>query len=181
MKRIPIGITLMLFSCFQLLSSSLNAQGNFPAMTAEDVQGKQLNIPQDLKGKKSILFLAMTPQAEKVLESWYEPVYIMFIDESGFNALAYDCHVKLMLLFTGSGQAVAEDVIHNIKANVDESYSDHLLFYKGPLGELQHELGIKKKNDAYVVVLDEEGKVMLLEHGQYSERKLEQIAELVEL
>ncbi len=116
-----------------------------------------------------------------MLDNWYEPVYTMFIDESGFNAMAYDCHVKLIMMFTGVGQAAADGIIKKIKANVDESFNDYLLFYQGEFKDQMKALELDKKNDAYVFVLDENGSIIFKDSGRYSESKLEKIADLVEL
>jgi hypothetical protein len=154
---------------------------SFPTIQAENVKGQKLEIPKDLNAKKSIVFLAFTQQAEEVLDNWYAPVYTMFIDESGFNAMAYDCHVKLIMMFTGVGQSAANGIIKKIKDNVDDEFNDYLLFYQGDFKDQMKALELDKKNDAYVFVLDEKGKIIFKDSGRYSESKLEKIADLVEL
>lgn len=164
-----------------LHAAFISAAQTFPNIEAETIQNKKLNLPSDLNGKKSIVFLAFTQEAEQMLDNWYEPVYTMFIDESGFNAMAYDCHVKLIMMFTGVGQAAADGIIKKIKANVDESFNDYLLFYQGEFKDQMKALELDKKNDAYVFVLDENGSIIFKDSGRYSESKLEKIADLVEL
>jgi uncharacterized protein YihD (DUF1040 family) len=164
-----------------LLPGMPQAQQTFPSISTTNVSDETLSLPDDLKGKKSILFLALTPQAEAMLEDWYEPVYTLFLDKSGINAMVYDCHVKLIMFFTGMGQAAADQVIDNIRSNMDDDFKDYLLFHQGSIKAEMDALGIKKKNDAYVFVLDETGKVIFSENGAYSEKKIDQIAELVEL
>lgn len=153
----------------------------FPQISAESVKGKTLEIPTALNGTKSIVFLAFTAEAENKLKHWYEPVYMMFLDQSGFNAMAYDCEVKLMMMFTGASQGAANKIIDNIKKNVDPSMAEMLLFYQGNFSEQMNALGLKKKDDCYVFVLDEKGNILLQETGNYSESKLDKIASLVEL
>ncbi len=153
----------------------------FPQISAESVTGKTLEIPTALNGTKSIVFLAFTAEAENKLKQWYEPVYMMFLDQSGFNAMAYDCEIKLMMMFTGASQGAANKIIDNIKKNVDPSMAEMLLFYQGSFSEQMNALGLKKKDDCYVFVLDENGKILLQETGNYSESKLDKIASLVEL
>ncbi len=171
----------LLLSIALLTFSSPQAQDAFPALKTTNALKAEVDLPTDLNGKKSILFLAFTPQAETVLEDWYAPVYTLFLDKSGINAMAYDCHVKLVMFFTGIGQAAADQVIANIRANMDDDFKEHLLFYQGSMRSEMDALGIKKKNDAYVFVLDEDGKVVYSENGAYTEKKIDKIAELVEL
>lgn len=153
----------------------------FPAIQSESIQNNTIDIPEDLNGKKSIVFLAFTQQAEEMLDNWYEPVYTMFIDESGFNAMAYVCNVKLIMMFTGIGQSAANGIIKKIKDNVDEEFNDYLLFYQGSFKDQMKALDLDKKNDAYVFVLNEKGEIIFKDSGRYSDSKLEKIADLVEL
>ena len=166
---------------FALAISATTVAQKFPSINAESLTGKNIDIPSALKGKKSIIFLAFTPQAEEMLDNWYEPVYTMFIDESGFNSMAYDCHVKLIMMFTGAGQSMADGIMAKIRKNVDEEFNNYLLFYQGSFKEQMLSLDLDKKDDAYVFVLDENGTIILKESGRYSESKLEKIADLVEL
>lgn len=170
----------IVFFLAMLVSAIASAQ-SFPSIETEDLKGDKLQVPADLGGKKSIVFLAFTPEAEQMLDNWYAPVYTLFLDKNGFNAMAYDCHVKLVMMFTGASQAAAESVMEKIRKNVDEDLNNYLLFYQGEFKEQMQSLGLKKKDDAYVFVLDEKGKVILQETGTYSESKLEKIASLVEL
>ena len=117
----------------------------FPAIQSESIQNNTIDIPEDLNGKKSIVFLAFTQQAEEMLDNWYEPVYTMFIDESGFNAMAYVCNVKLIMMFTGIGQSAANGIIKKIKDNVDEEFNDYLLFYQGSFKDQMKALDLDKK------------------------------------
>lgn len=147
----------------------------------ETTSGQLVEIPEDLKGKRTILFLAFSTKAEEILDDWYEPVYTLFIDESGFNAMAYDCHVKLVMMFTGASQVAAQKIMEKIMSQVSPELSEYLLFHEGDFKEQMKSLGIKKENDAYVVVLDENGKVLTIETGSYTESKIEKIASLVEM
>lgn len=153
----------------------------FPSMDTENTDGSAFHLPDEIEGSKSILFLAMTSSAEDMLSKWYEPIYIMFIDKSGINAMAFDCNVYLVMMFTGASQSAAEKVKENIRKNADSELAEHLLFYSGHVSDELKQVGVDKKNDAHILVLDETGNVIAAETGEYSERKLEKIAELVEI
>lgn len=177
MKNLMLSITLLLMN----LAVMHAVAQQFPVIETETVSGEKIEIPAALSGKKSIVFLAFTQKAEMMLDNWYAPVYTMFIDESGFNAMAYDCHVRLVMMFTGLGQQVADDIMEKIRENVDDTFNEHLMFYQGNFSAQMKALGLKKADDAYVFVLDEQGEILLKESGAYSESKLERIADLVEL
>jgi hypothetical protein len=171
---------LIIILCASFFFQQVQAQA-LSSFTTTTIKGDSLVVPNDFSGTKTLLFLAFTKEAEHILDKWYEPVYIMFLDESGINSMAYDCEVKLVMMFTGAGQALANGIVERLMQSVDESMTDYLLFFQGDFSNQLTSLGIKKKNDAYVLVLDEEGRVVYLDSGQYSEEKLERIAALVEL
>jgi hypothetical protein len=154
---------------------------DFPEISTENTKGNLVVLPGALEEGKSIVFLAFTAEAENKLKRWYGPVYTMFLDQSGFNSMAYDCEVRLVMMFTGASQGAANKIIDNIKTNVDPSMAEMLLFFKGNFSEEMKNLGLKKKDDCYFFVLDENGKILLQEKGNYTEAKLEKIANLVEL
>lgn len=174
MLRIGLLLFTMIYSC------AISAQ-QFPEMETQNVETETVVLPEDFAGKKTILFLAFTAEAEQQLDNWYAPVYTLFLDQSGFNAMAYDCHVKLVMMFTGPAQAAADKVIEKMSENVADDMKDYLLFYQGNFKDEMKELELQKKDDCYVLVLDEKGKVIYNEKGNYSEKKLESIAKLVEL
>lgn len=185
-RFIGVNIKIMSFRHFLLitiitLAANLSAQQSIEPFNAENTDGKSLSIPKDLHGKKSILFFAFSEHASEMLEPWYEPVYVTFIDQEGLNAMFYDCNIKLMMMFTGSKQRAAGAVKAKVKANADEELLKLLLFYSGDFTKQANALGINKKEDLFVVVLDESGKILLAENGAYSEEKFERIADLVEI
>jgi len=185
-RFIGVNIQFMSFKHFLLIvfivvSANLSAQQSIEPFNAENSDGKSVDIPKDLKGKKSILFFAFSERASEMLEPWYEPVYVTFIDQEGLNAMFYDCNIKLLMMFTGSKQHAAGAVKAKVKANADEELLKLLLFYSGDFTEQADALQINKKEDLYVLVLDESGKILLAENGVYTEEKFERIADLVEI
>jgi hypothetical protein len=170
--------TLILLAGFSF--STLMSQ-TFPSIAVENIHSKEVNLPKDLMGKKSILFLAFTSNAESMLEDWYEPIYITFLDKSGFNAFVYDLNIKVVLFFTGANKSVAKSVRRKITEDIDPEMENLLLFFEGDCSAEMEILGVNCKSDTYAVVLDEFGNVLTIETADYSEEKLERIAELVEL
>ena len=181
MIKTSSSFPLLILILSSLLVSHFAPAQTFPSISTEQPDGEKVVLPTDLNGKKSIVFLAFTERAEHILDDWYAPVYTMFLDKTGINSLVYDCNVKLVMMFTGAGQAASETIMTKIRENVDQEMNDYLLFYQGSFKEHMRTLDLKKKDDAYVLVLDESGKILLQESGKYSESKLDRIGELVEL
>ena len=51
----------------------------FPAMEAETVEDKKVMLPQDTKGKYTLLGLAYSKKSEDELNSWFGPIYNKFV------------------------------------------------------------------------------------------------------
>lgn len=161
---------------------SLNSFGqSFPIINCKDIEGNMVSIPEDFLGRKMILFLAQSREAETELIDWYETFYTLFLDQNGFNSMAYDCDVKLLIMFSGSSQVAAKKVISSIKANVEEDMTNFLLFFEGSVDDNLQMLNLKKKEHCAIFVLDEKGETILQLDGKYSESKIEQISKLVEI
>lgn len=174
MVKLNLLILFMFFSTIGLGQS-------FPKITTTDLNTNTIDLPTALQGKKSILFIALTKKAEDKLTDWYEPVYMLFLDESGFNAMAYDCNIRLLMLFTGPSVSMAETIKQGIVQATDPSMASLLLFSEGSMNNEFKELGISKSGDAYVFVLDERGSVLFKSEADYSDKLLEKIADFVEL
>lgn len=78
--------SIFIFSFFFLLAgTSLRAQviGNtFPAMEAETVDDKKVQLPRDVAGKYTLLGLAYSKKSEGELNSWFQPVFEKFIQKN---------------------------------------------------------------------------------------------------
>ena len=63
----------LLFVATALLSFTSNAV--FPTITCKDLHDKVVELPKDIKGKKSVLVLAGSKKTEQELEGWISPLY----------------------------------------------------------------------------------------------------------
>ena len=152
----------------------------FPAMEASTVEDKVINLPAATSGKFTVIGVAYSEDAERDLRSWYDPIYTMFIDESGINSLVYDVNVKLVLMFTGPNKVAINKAKKNMKEVTDEALFEYVLFYKGDLKPYKQPLGLKDKKKPYIFVLDKSGKIIHHTSGRCSQQKIDAIGELVE-
>ena len=61
--------------CAQVLKTQ------FPDMNTSTADGKEMELPADVKGKYTLLGLAFSKKSEDDLNSWMEPVFWKFIDK----------------------------------------------------------------------------------------------------
>jgi hypothetical protein len=176
-----------LFIILLLLSATIttNAQvgKQFPDMEAETVEDKKVRLPQDVKGKYTLVGLAYSKKSEDELNSWFSPVFSKFIQKAtgGLMAgLTYDVNVYFVPMFTGVNAAATGTAKKKAIKNVDPQLFPHLLFYKGELKQYKEALDFEKKDVPYFFVLDPNGKIVHATSGAYSEDKMDAVEEVIE-
>jgi len=154
----------------------------FPEMDAETVEDKVVSLPQDTKGKYTLLGLAYSKKSEDELNGWFSPVFNKFIQKTtGLMAsFGYDVNVYFIPMFTGVNAAATGTAKRKALKKVDPQLLPYILFYKGELKRFKDELDFEKKDIPYFFVLDPEGKIVFATSGSYSESKLDQIEEVIE-
>ena len=156
-------------------------EGNpFPAIDAANLNDQTVSIPSDTKGKFTLIGVAFSEEAQEDLYSWGAPVYDLFLDENGLNAMVYDVNVQLVLLFTGVNKAAYNKAEKMIKEGTTDTYRNNILLYKGEMGDLRDELAMEDRKVPYLYVLDKEGTIMYTTSGRYTRKKMDEISELVE-
>lgn len=170
----------LIFS-FLLSISTFAQEGNiFPTLSAANLNEESVNIPEDLKQKYSIVGVAFSEDAQEDLYSWGQPIYNMFLDEDGLNAMVYDVNVQLILLFTGLNKAAYNKAEKMIKDGTTEEFRDKILLYKGEMGNLREELSMEDRKTPYIFVLDKNSKIIYTTSGRYTRKKMDEIGDLVE-
>jgi len=175
----------LLVVTFVLVSFITSAQvgQDFPLLEAETLTNRFLNIPEDLKGKYSILGLAFSKKSEEDLKSWYSPSYNQFIykpEKPSLFAGNYDVHVYFVPMFTGAKRPAYKSVMKKVQKGLDERLKPYVVFYKGQLKTYKEPLGFKGKDVPYFYVLDPEGKIIYVTNGKYTDQKMQEIVDAVE-
>ena len=154
----------------------------FPEMTAETVEDKKVNLPQDTKGKYTLLGLAYSKKSEDELNTWFNPVYSTFIEKQTgmIQGFSYDVNVYFVPMFTGVNAAATGTAKRKAIKNVDARLLPYILFYKGELRKYKDELDFERRDIPYFFVLDPEGKIVFATDGAYSRAKMESIEAVID-
>lgn len=185
LKTIQVMKTIFLVSFLTIQSFLLHAQIGkpFPKMQAHKLDEKAVVLPDETKGKFTLLGLAYSKEAEKDLVTWYQPVYETFIhkDKGGaFEVESYDVHLYFIPMFTGINQAAHSKVSKEMKEGVDKTLWPYILLYKGELKTYKDQLAMADKNLPYFYVLDKQGVVVYKTSGKYSDEKMAEIEKHLE-
>ncbi|MCC5921425.1 MAG: hypothetical protein LAT68_13670 [Cyclobacteriaceae bacterium] len=155
----------------------------FPSISGEQVSGNELNIPEDTKGKFTLIGLAYSAKAEDDLKEWLNPIYQKFIyvpKKPQIFDLTYDVNVYFIPMFTGAKQAAAGKAKKKLEKDIDSKLHPHVLIYKGKLNDYKDKLSLEDKKKPYFFLLDETGRIVYSTDGRYSVHKRESIEEFLD-
>lgn len=152
----------------------------FPNLTGETLDDKTVNLPNDTKGKSTIICMAYSEDAEKDLKTWYEPTYDKFIAKTELMSDAFDVNLYFIPMFTGVKAGAAGNAKKQMKQDVQPDLQPHILVYKGQLDDYKDKLKMEDKKKPYIFVLDTNGKIVFVTSGPYTEDKMDQIDDNIE-
>lgn len=176
------NLFILFFGLFSTVIAEAQVGKAFPAMEAETVEDKKVKLPQDVKGKYTLLGLAYSKKSEDELNSWFQPVFEKFIQKTtGVLAdFSYDVNVYFVPMFTGVNAAATGTAKRKALKNIDPQLLPYVLFYKGELKPYKESLDFEKKDIPYFFVLDPEGKIIYATSGKYTPAKMDQVEEHIE-
>lgn len=168
---------------FSLLQASSQVIGKyFPAMEAETVEDVKVKLPDDVKGKYTLVGLAYSKKSEDELNTWFEPVITKFVQKAtGLIAgMGYDVNVYFIPMFTGINAAATGTAKKKAMKNLDPQLLPYILFYKGELKPYKEALDFERRDIPYFFVLDPFGKIVYATSGAYSDDKMDKVEDAIE-
>jgi hypothetical protein len=151
---VRIFATLMII----LLSPVAQADVVFPPLTADDLNGRSLNLPADLPGKPTIVVIAYKREQQPNVNAWVEQLDLR---ETGGQAW-----VKLPVVRRGA-VLFRSFVDNGMRARTITIYSSRSAFNLA--------LGISGRGEIYVALVDPDGTIHALVEGDVTEAKVEQL------
>lgn len=175
-------LILILLLCGTQLAFAQVVGKTFPSMTAETVEDVKVTLPDNVKGKYTLLGLAYSKKSEDELNSWFQPVFQKFIQKTTglMSGFGYDVNVYFVPMFTGVNAAATGTAKRKAIKNIDPQLLPYILFYKGELKMYKEALDFEKKDIPYFFVLDPQGKIVYATSGKYSEQKMDAVEEHLE-
>lgn len=173
-------ITIVLFIMPFLAGAQLGS--DFPVFEVETVKGSKLEIPSSCRGKLTLIGMASSREAEEHLSTWAQPVYDKFISKNKTDIWDenYDINLYFIPLFVGLNQSAMESARKKSVANTDTAWHPYFLFYKGKGDVFKEQLNMVDKTKPYFFILDENGKVVYVTSGSFSQKKMDDIQEFLD-
>lgn len=171
---------------FLLLSQWVWAQKHelFPRLVAQNLQGAQVDIPGQTKGKATLLCLAYSQESEKELESWLLPTYRTFVErghavfESLYEEPSFQLYFVLMM-----SSIVPEGKTEQLRfslQSIDKELQPHVLLYRGSITPYKKHLNMDDKSKPYFFILNPQGHIVHTTSGSYTPAKLNEIRQILE-
>ncbi|MBD99505.1 MAG: hypothetical protein CMO34_06650 [Verrucomicrobia bacterium] len=170
----------ILFTAIIILPFSIFGQSQFPDIEVTDLNDEVIQIPNDTKGKFTLIGIAFSQDAQNDLYSWSQPVFSEFMDKNNLSSLVYDPNVYLILLFGGANQLAYKTAKEQIDQGTDESLKDNVVLYKGKMVDYRKKLGLKSRKKPYFFVLDKSGEIIFRTEGRYTRDLIEKVGDLIE-
>lgn len=172
-----------IFVCNSVFAQVIGKQ--FPSMNTSTADGVVVELPDDTKGKFTLLGLAFSKKSEDDLNTWMEPVFWKFIDKPEgkidqlFGNYQYDVNAYFVPMFTGVKTAATKTAKRKALKKMDPRLIPSILFYKGKLKPYKEALDFQRKDIPYFFVLDKDGKIVYATSGRYSDAKMDKVEEIV--
>ena len=176
-------LTSLLFTIGFCVLANGQVKGKFfPAMTAETVEDQKVNLPEDVKGKYTLLGMAYSKKSEDELNTWFGPVFSKFVQKAGglMAGMGYDVNVYFIPMFTGINAAATGTAKKKAMKNVDPQLLPYILFYKGELKPYKEALDFERRDIPYFFVLNPSGKIVYATSGTYSDEKMDEVENAIE-
>jgi hypothetical protein len=177
----------ILYSLFLLLIMTKTVQAqvgkSFPNLVCATLDEEKLTLPTDLDARKSVLCLAYSQKAEEKLQVWINKAIPKFVLRSSETSLfplePYDVNTYFVAMYTGLNKAVAKKATEQIKTSIDVLLHPYILTYTGEIEPYKTALKMENKDDPYIFVLDEKGKVIYATSGAYTDKSMDEIEDLI--
>lgn len=159
---------------------TVNAQQVFPNLQCETLADKPLNIPADVKGKKTVVCLALSPKAEKMLRDWNNPLYNSLMAE-GMGGLMggrmYDANLCFVGMLKGIAKLGLNEAKKQSKKEISPKQYPYFMVSDDDVNALMKELTITDAKEPHFFVLDANGAIVFHTQGAYTDAKLNAITE----
>jgi len=150
----------------------------FPNIAGETLKGSSLSIPNQTKGKKTLIGVAFSKKSDELLKAWYAPIYKRFIDPPQVAFIPqdeYDINMYFLAMMKGIYKVADGKIMKEMREGLDTRYHDKTIVYQGKIKDYKKELDLGRKDLPYFFVLDENGKIVYHTEGAYNSRKMNEI------
>jgi hypothetical protein len=164
---------------FLALAASTSARADLgvgdvlPTLSGADLNGHVLTLPAAVQGRVTLLALGFGDPSRLAVQAW---AHRFLSDFGGDSAVA--CYEVSMV--GGMGAWLRPWIEASLRRSTPLEDRARLLMRYGGTGDWKRRVGFDRDSDAYLLLLDREGRVALLHHGPFIDANYQNLAALVE-
>lgn len=164
-----------------LFGLSFSSQGQeFPELIGELLNSSPIIIPENCKGKYTLIGLAYSQKAEPELRSWYDATIDKFILKRGMFDSEYDVYTYFVPMFHGVTKISYDKAFKKAKEHTDKRLFEHIVFFKGDLKPYKESLQFKYKEKPLFFLLDLDGNIVKRYQGEFRQKYFDEIVEYID-
>ena len=143
----------------------------FPSVVGENLEQKQVNIPEDFKGNKTLLLIGYKQDSQFDIDRW-----LIGLDMTNTKVDVYEIPT-----IQGMFPRMFSTVINNgMRAGIPKSLWKGVITVYKDGAAIQQYTGNEKPNNARVLLLNEEGVVIYMYDDGFSVEALNQVRRLLD-
>ena len=172
---------ILAFALIICLSLYSHAQKAFPAIEGKNLNEKMMSIPNDTKGKMTLVGIAFSKKSEEALRTWFRPTYSTFINPPKSSLIPvdnYDVNLVFIPMIKGVAKGASGKIFKEMQKGIEKEFHSHVMLFDGNFTPYKDELNFGAKDVPYFYVLDAEGNILHETSGSYTEDKFEEITDL---
>ena len=151
---------LIVLASYFLLPISAFAQNSteMPTIEGETLAGHAIKLPEAASGKVGALVFGFSKASKAPTSAWGKKISEDFSSQPAFVLYQLPVLEDVPRIIRGM-------VISGIRKDVPENRRDHFIPVLHNEAQLKTLVGYKEPDDAYIVILDREGKIVAQTHG----------------
>jgi len=158
----------LLFCFLFVASAAAQTAQQLPAIEGQSLAGNKVALPDDAKGKITILIFGFSRASKTATGAWADRIFADLGTQSRFA-------LYQLPVLESVPSFIRSMVISSMKKGVRENMRDHFVPILTGEDELKKLVGFKESDDAYLVMLDSTGHILEQKHGPFSDAAYAQL------
>ena len=154
--------------CVHSLASAAQNFQPMPRVEGESLAGHHVVLPEAAMGKVVVLVFGFTKASKVPTSAWGKRISGDFATETGFA-------LYQLPVLEAAPRLIRGFIISGMKRDVPENMRDHFIPVLSGEANLKKLVNYKEADDAYLLVLDREGKIMAQQHGAVNDASYSQL------
>lgn len=163
-----------------LFFSGITYSQTFPTLRAQNLQDKDVTLPDYVKDKRAVVCIAFSVNADESLKKWIQPLYNQLIAD-GMGGLMggnmYNANLCFVAMLRGIAKMGMGELKSRSKKSIDPRLHSLFLISDDDAEAMMKKLKITDKNEPYFFVVDEKGNILFQTWGAYSDKKMESVTD----